>query len=350
MSNISKTHYKGFILAAGRGSRLRPFTDHKPKPLLPFAGVPILHYQERLLAKAGIKETFINCHYKYEQILQAIKLNPYKLKITPSVEKDQIYGTGGAFAAVADIRQKSDLIVVNGDIITDFDVQSVINRHEESNAVATMALLPEPHPGKTKIWCLEGRIVGFGGDSAPKPGATPHGFACLHILSDCFLQEIRSTAESSIIDYYRSFLEKGAYIAGTVASAFFHDLGTPGSYWNAHKSALTMWNKDKFSQDHDPLGILELHSLLNQDMTFFCSDTDETNSYIKGPSLITSDCQLDKIRIGPYTILNKGIQIGPNSIIQNSLVLSGSNIECNKNLVDMIVDQNCEVKIPNGFV
>ena len=84
------------ILAAGLGTRLRPYTDHYAKPALPFLNTPLLYYAVALLEKAGATQFVINAHYKPEQILELSKNIPgVRTRTFVSVEEEKPLGSGG---------------------------------------------------------------------------------------------------------------------------------------------------------------------------------------------------------------------------------------------------------------
>ncbi|MCG3109758.1 Bifunctional protein GlmU [Metallosphaera sp. J1] len=113
---------KALILAGGFGKRLRPFTDDKPKPLLEIAGKPILEWQILWLKKYGIREFVILTGYKKEALIDWASTNSDRLEVNfvYSVENEPM-GTGGAIRKVRHFINE-DFLVVNGDILTNLDV------------------------------------------------------------------------------------------------------------------------------------------------------------------------------------------------------------------------------------
>src|SRR5260370_10921098 len=94
-SKMSIKPSKAMILAAGFGLRMRPLTDHVPKPLIPVAGRPLLDHVLDKLAAAGVTEAVVNVHYLPDQIIDhvASRLRP---RVIISDERDLVLGTGGA--------------------------------------------------------------------------------------------------------------------------------------------------------------------------------------------------------------------------------------------------------------
>ena len=112
---------KAMILAAGRGERMRPLTDHTPKPLLKVGGKPLIVWHLERLAKAGFKEIVINHAHLGKQIEQALGNGAqWGLSIQYSPEKIALE-TAGGIANALHLLGSEPFLVVNGDIYTDFD-------------------------------------------------------------------------------------------------------------------------------------------------------------------------------------------------------------------------------------
>ena len=111
---------KTMILAAGLGKRMRPLTDHCPKPLLPVAGKPlIVHHLERL-KQAGFKEVVINVSYRAEQVIQALgDGQTYGLRIHWSHETTPLE-TGGGIQNALPLLGEKPFLLINGDIWCDY--------------------------------------------------------------------------------------------------------------------------------------------------------------------------------------------------------------------------------------
>lgn len=132
---------KAFILAAGFGTRLRPWTDKIPKPLIPVAGVEPLFFALWKLRQAGIKEVCINAHHLANQISESMclfsSLLP-DLKLSYSHEKNQILGTGGSLLKIIDegfVKDES-LVVLNGDTLAHIDLSKIISSQNSQMALS----------------------------------------------------------------------------------------------------------------------------------------------------------------------------------------------------------------------
>ncbi|OLO06614.1 mannose-1-phosphate guanylyltransferase [Salinicola sp. MH3R3-1] len=114
---------KAMILAAGLGTRMRPLTDHCPKPLLPVAGKPlIVHHLERLAA-AGIHDIVINVSYRAQQIIDALGNGErFGVSLTFSIEETPLETAGGLRQALPEL-DEAPFVLVNGDVWTDFPLE-----------------------------------------------------------------------------------------------------------------------------------------------------------------------------------------------------------------------------------
>lgn len=110
------------ILAAGRGERMRPLTDHTPKPLLPVAGRALIDYHLAALARAGLREVVINHAHLGEQIEAALgQGRRHGLRISYSPEPEGALETGGGILRALSKLGPGPFAVINGDIWTDYD-------------------------------------------------------------------------------------------------------------------------------------------------------------------------------------------------------------------------------------
>jgi MurNAc alpha-1-phosphate uridylyltransferase len=133
---------KAMVLAAGRGERLRPITDHIPKPLVPVAGKPLIAYHLESLARAGIRDVVINLSYRGAQIRDALgDGGRYGVRITYSDEGPAPLETGGGIFNALPLLGADPFVVVNSDIWTDFDFSGLIL---EPGAHAHLVLVPNP--------------------------------------------------------------------------------------------------------------------------------------------------------------------------------------------------------------
>lgn len=152
---------KAFVIAGGEGTRLKPYTYTCPKPMLRVGGKPIIEYVIGNLKKAGIKDIILTTGYLHEQIEKHLgNGSKFGVNIEYSVEKEKRNTAGSILPYKGKI--KGEFLVVMGDHITNIDLKEMIKQHNNSKAIATLALLKKKNPLEYGIAEVEnGKIKGF---------------------------------------------------------------------------------------------------------------------------------------------------------------------------------------------
>jgi len=131
---------KGFILAAGLGTRLWPLTEDRTKAAIPFLNRPLIGYSVDYLSSHGIRDIIVNLHHQPESIRQALGDGSILgVNVTYSFE-EEILGTSGALDLAKDLLLDDDFVVINGKLVTDIDLTMVIAEHKARKALATLVL------------------------------------------------------------------------------------------------------------------------------------------------------------------------------------------------------------------
>ncbi len=139
---------KAMILAAGLGERMRPLTDHTPKPLLQVAGVPLIEYHLRQLAAAGFGEVVINVSHLAQQIIDFCgDGSRWRLQIHYSREAEPLETAGGIQQALP-LLGDSPFLVVNGDIWIDYPFAQLRDHRMPGDQLAYLVMVDNPphHP------------------------------------------------------------------------------------------------------------------------------------------------------------------------------------------------------------
>ena len=173
---------KALILAAGLGTRLRPYTDHTPKPLFSILGRPLLDVMITKLIAAGCKAVIINTHHLHEQIESFIRQQTYPIPIQTRYEPD-ILGTGGAIKNVADFWNHRPFMVINSDIVTTIDFKQVYDFHCQHSYPATLVLADDPEFNSV-AFNTDGFVTGFHQlpDAAVRPSTAALTFTGIQVL------------------------------------------------------------------------------------------------------------------------------------------------------------------------
>jgi NDP-sugar pyrophosphorylase family protein len=154
---------KAIVLAGGRGERLRPYTDDRPKGMVEVLGVPILAYQVRWLRANGVDGVLFSCGYRNEVIHDYFGDGArFGLTIDYVIEETPLGRGGGMKLAFSCLDPEDDPVVVtNGDVITNFPLRDMIAEHKASGAMATIYLAPYFSPFGIVELDDVGHVCGF---------------------------------------------------------------------------------------------------------------------------------------------------------------------------------------------
>ena len=206
------------VLAAGFGNRLRPLTDHTPKPLLPIGGKPMIVHHLEKLAAAGFKEVVINLGHLGHKIPEALgDGSSWGLSISYSDEGPDPLETGGGLTKALPLLGDEPFLLVNGDVWSDLDFSKIPTSLAE-NDLATLYLVPSPRWREKGDFSLaESRVV-----ESEIPQYLYAGIALYHpkILDGAKVEKF------SIVPRLKSAISKNL-VGGILFSGEWDDVGTP---------------------------------------------------------------------------------------------------------------------------
>ena len=209
---------KAMVLAAGFGNRLRPLTDHTPKPLLPIGGKPMIVHHLEKLATAGFKEVVINLGHLGHKIPEALgDGSTWGLSIAYSDEGPAPLETGGGLTKALPLLGDEPFLLVNGDVWSDLDFSSIPTSLTE-NDLATLFLVPKPGWREKGDFSLSNsRVV-----ESERPEYLYAGIALYHpkILDGAKVEKF------SIVPRLKSAISKNL-VGGILFSGEWDDVGTP---------------------------------------------------------------------------------------------------------------------------
>lgn len=232
---------KAFILAAGKGERLRPLTNDKPKALVKVGGMTMLERTIRTLAMGGFDSFVVNIHYFGEQIIDFLeKHDNFGYEIAISDERDLLRDTGGAIKHAAPLLEGDcKFLIHNVDIVSNLDIPWFVGRSLASDAEATL-LVSDRTTSRYLLFNDDDLLVGWTNVSSGEV-KTPYGgidvdgckkkaFAGIHVFSDRLLAEMSAMPEKfSVIDFYLSMCSTHKIEAVEYPSLKIQDLGTPSA-------------------------------------------------------------------------------------------------------------------------
>ena len=234
------------VLTAGLGTRLRPLTLVRAKPAVPIAGEPLVRRIITWLRAKGVSDLVLNLHHLPETIAAAVgDGTDLGVRVRYSWEQPAVLGTaGGPRRALPIINQGNGgtFLIVNGDTLTDVDVLALVASHQASDALVTLALVPndQAHKYGGVVVDAGSRVTGFVRPGAARLGAERFGGAGLHhfvgvqaVEPSAFEAVPDDTPANSVGDVYdRLIARRAGAVRGFVTRAAFWDVGTIGDYWN----------------------------------------------------------------------------------------------------------------------
>lgn len=293
---------QAMVLAAGLGTRLRPFTQLRPKPLFPVMNVPLLVRTIDRLRLNGITSIRVNAHHLHEQIVR--ELSGYG-DVALQIE-EEILGTGGALRLAADCLEDGPVLVVNGDICHDIDYSWVIRSHVASGADATLVL--HDFPRFNSVYLDEaGFVSGFARTSGQQsPFARMLAFTGIQVVSLQLFKHLAAGVFADSIQCYNHAISAGNILCGLVAdNCFWTDIGTPHDY-------------------------LELHRRLfcDRDLAFrICNREFTGNSFVgKGVTMGPGICRHDWVCIGDNARIGSGAELSRVVVWDGAVVGEGQQI------------------------
>ncbi|HOU53881.1 MAG TPA: NDP-sugar synthase [Myxococcota bacterium] len=312
---------KAMVLAAGLGERLRPFTDRLPKPLFPVLGIPLIRLVLCRLRQTGVNEAVINLHHLPGAIVRELGSGRDLGMRLEYSDEPILLGTGGGVRAVADFFQGEEAFWLhNGDILADWDLESVWRMHHDRQAVATLALdegEERPEARMVEIDAMD-RVVGIRG--RPRRGdGTRVVFTGVSVLTPHVLQTLPQGEVSCLVNQgLIPLLERDRLVLGARVHGTFVDIGTPERLVDAQWRMLPRaraW-----------FGSLGLP--LPQEVApgvFLHGDSDvHPEARLEGPLWVSPGCRIEAgVIVGPRVVLGTGTVVRAPARVREALVIGG---------------------------
>ncbi len=235
------THSHALLLCAGLGTRLRPLTEERPKPLVPVMGRPLASYAMTRLAGAGVRHLVANTHHLGEQVKPALAPFAQKLNLAfDTVHETKLLGTGGAIRNALELLGDDPFYVFNGDILAVPDLLAARALHDRLGAAITMVLREDPRAEKLGAIDVDadGRVVRMLGEGEAPAGPVRRClFTGVYIVSPRIADDL--PANGCVVRHtLRRLLARGEPVAGLVDTGLWYDLGTTDAYVDVHRGLL----------------------------------------------------------------------------------------------------------------
>lgn len=228
---------KAMILAAGLGTRLKPFTDHHPKALALVNGKSLLQRNIEYLTKHGITEIIVNVHHFPDQIEKHIQELSIPIKIHLSDERDEVLETGGGLkkASWFFTSERDSFVLMNVDILTDLNLSQLIQYHRQHAALATLAVCSRSS-SRYFLFDESNRLCGW---RNAKTGdekivirnhmLTEMAFSGIHVIRPEIFSLIQQEGKFSMVDVYLSLASQYLIEGYDHSGSVLLDVGKPGS-------------------------------------------------------------------------------------------------------------------------
>ncbi len=233
---------KAVVMAGGQGSRLRPLTVGRPKPMVPVVNKPIMQHILELLRRHDVTDIVVTLQFMAEYVQDYFGSGKsFGVNITYAVEETPLGTAGSVRNAIQHLSSDEPFLIISGDALTDFDIPAIVRSHKERQALATIVLYHVPNPLEYGVITTDeaGHIVRF----LEKPSWG-------EVLSDTvntgiyvLEPEVLDLVEPGLAvdwskDIFPRLLQKGAAVYGYVADGYWCDIGDLDEYRRANADLL----------------------------------------------------------------------------------------------------------------
>jgi mannose-1-phosphate guanylyltransferase / phosphomannomutase len=325
------------ILAGGFGTRLRPLTSTRPKPLIPFANEPFLLHMLRQLAASGFNDVVLSTMYlpeAFDELIPAARKAGVEVVLS---SEDTPMGTSGAVKRLSHLLDDT-FLVFNGDILIDLDLAQLVAMHKERSAAATLALVRVPDPSAFGLVPIDadGRVQAF----LEKPGPDEEAWvtdlinAGVYVLEPSVLEHVPAGQPSSFErNLFPSLLASGAPVYGYEVHGYWRDLGTPIAYLAAQADLLE-------GRLNLPISATER----GRGQWFSDAAEVEPGAVLRGPLMIGPGAKVEREgRVFGPSVLGPRAVVAGGARVERSVLLAGARIERGAKVTDSIVGANVVV-------
>jgi bifunctional UDP-N-acetylglucosamine pyrophosphorylase/glucosamine-1-phosphate N-acetyltransferase len=334
---------KAVVLAAGRGERLIPLTETRPKHLLPVGGVPLLERSMRGLAEAGVEEALLVTHYMEERIREHFgDGSGLGLEISYA-RQEEMRGTADAFRVAEGFAGDAEFLGFYGDLYVDPDCfKTLIGAHRRGET--TLCAVPVEDPSQIGALRLDGdRVTDV--VEKPAPGEEPSnlGNAGIYVFTPDIFQFIKGTGLSSrneyeVTDSIKALIDSGSTVrAVTIPEEGWLDVGLPWNLLDANERALGLMEPSVEEVVEEGVSV--------QGPVKICEGARvRAGAYVEGPAYIGPGSDIGpNCYIRPATSIGANVRIGNACEVKNSIVMDGTHIAHLSYVGDSIIGEGCNL-------
>lgn len=333
---------KTVIMAGGKGTRLRPLTFTRPKPMIPLVNRPIMQYTVERLNRFGFRDIVMTLNYMSNRVKNYFKDgSSLGVNIDYSVE-DSPLGTGGSVKKAKKYIDDT-FIVLSGDVITDVNMTDVLNFHRDKGALATLVLTRVKDPTHFGIAEIDRdqKITSY----LEKPSREEIFSNIANTGIYVFEPEIFDFFDSSEeeVDFsheiFPRLIAEDSKMYGYLFNGYWNDVGRPETYLKATYDILNQKIKQKLYRSPVQTGIGKLGNIsVGRGIQI------GNRVRIEGPVVIGNNCTIeDGCKLSKGTVIGNNVFVGSNTSIEGAVILSESRIEKNSFLKGCIIDTKCHI-------
>lgn len=327
---------KAIIMAGGKGSRLKPLTCAKPKPMVYLANNPVMTHTIELLKKHGITDIGVTLQYMAPHIMDYYaEGKEYGVNLRYFIEEYPL-GTAGSVKNAQDFLDDT-FLVISGDGLTDIDIQKALEFHKQKKSLVTLILTSVEDPLEYGIVVTKksGQIIKFLEKPSWGEVFSDQINTGMYILEPEVLSYI---PEKTFYDFsknlFPSLMDKGIILNGFNGEGYWCDIGNCQAYLQAHVDILM----DKVSaylpyKEYSPKIWIGEYSEVHPSAQLNAPLVIGNNCYIGplasiGPhSFIGDNCQIAEYSSIKRSVLWKGVQIGKGAAVRGAVLCSNVKIK-----------------------
>jgi mannose-1-phosphate guanylyltransferase len=298
---------QAFVLAAGRGTRLRPLTEDLPKPLIPIFQKPLITFALDHLIAAGVQSFVINTHRLPNLFHEFFSGNGYHGHSVTLAHEPDLLETGGGIKNVEGILKKEPFMVYSGDILTDVALEPLIAEHFRAGNDVTLGLRRNTGLGAGVV-VRDGRIVEISTKSNPREN---FDYANISVWNPEIFARIPCKRKISFIPILIDWINQGGTIGGlALDDGNWFNIGSRKEYLDVHRAISNKhWRPAYVKTREWPEPVAK------------SAHVDPT-ALVRGCSVVGPDCCVGAEAVLEDTILWPGAQIASKSHLDGCIVRS----------------------------
>ncbi|MGZ4944854.1 MAG: bifunctional sugar-1-phosphate nucleotidylyltransferase/acetyltransferase [Halobacteriota archaeon] len=336
--DVRRFTVKAIVLAAGEGTRLRPFTLTQPKAMVPVANRPILEYVIDSLARSGVTEISLVVGYKKEKVMNYFEGGKnFGVKIT-YVEQPQQLGTAHAIKLAEDSIEDKFLVLNGDNLISPEAIEEVLGN--ASGDVTLLLTVKENVKGYGVVTTEGPRVTQI----VEKPGTDISHYinTGIYVFAPAVFNEIPYTkistrGEYEITDTIQRMIEKHYDVTGVHTTSMWIDASYPWDLLNANAAVLSSV-KDVPSQQN---GQIEDDAKVRGSVIVGENSIIRSGSYVLGPVVVGRDVEIGpNVTILPSTSIGNGVTIDSFTEVRNSLIMNDVRLGSHSLVANSIIGKN----------